>query len=202
MYSIGKFSQLIGKSVYTLRVWEKNGKLIPAYRTKGNQRMYSEAQLNEVLQIQAPSNKINVGYVRVSTNHQKDDLQRQYEMMELYLSKQGEEFKIIRDIGSGINYKKAGLKELLKLISNNQVDKLFISFKDRLVRFGFELIEEICNLHNVKIVVINSSEDKIDEQEMIEDIMNIIHIFSCKMNGKRSHINKKIIENLTKVNKN
>ena len=89
----------------------------------------------------------------------------------------------------------------MKLISNNQVDKLFISFKDRLVRFGFELIEEICNLHNVKIVVINSSEDTSDEQEMIEDIMNIIHVFSCRINGKRSHINKRIIENLIKANK-
>jgi len=201
MYSIGKFSQLIGKSVYTLRVWEKNKKLIPSYRTKGNQRMYSEEQLNEVLQIEKPKDKINIGYVRVSAPHQKDDLKRQSEMMEMYLSKQGEKFKIIEDIGSGINYKKKGLRELLNLVSSNQVSKIFISFKDRLVRFGFELIEEICRLHNVEIIIINSSSEKTDEKEMIEDIMNIIHIFSCRMNGRRSHINKKIIENLTKPNK-
>jgi len=198
MYSIGEFSKLIGKSVYTLRVWDKNKKLIPAYRTKGNQRMYSDAQLNEVLQISKPINRFNVGYVRVSANHQKDDLDRQYEMLEMYLNKQGEEFKIISDIGSGINYSKKGLKELLKLISQNKVNKLYISFKDRLVRFGFELIEEICKLHNVEIIVINKSEDKTDEQEMIEDIMNIIHVFSCRMNGKRSHINKKIVDSLQK----
>ncbi|SFV59965.1 Mobile element protein [hydrothermal vent metagenome] len=198
MYSIGKFSQLIGKSVYTLRVWEKNGKLIPSYRTKGNQRMYSEEQLHEVLQIEKPKNRINLGYVRVSAQHQKDDLVRQKELMELYLAKQGSEFKIISDIGSGINYNKNGLKELLKMVSNNQVSKVFIVHKDRLIRFGFELIEEICKIHNTEIVVINSSEDKTDEQEMIEDIMNIIHVFSCRMNGKRSHINKKLIEKLGK----
>ena len=110
--------------------------------------------------------------------------------------KQGKEFKIISDIGSGINYKKKGLKELLKLISTNQVDVLYISFKDRLVRFGYELIEEFCKLHNVEIKMINRSELKTDEQDMIEDIMNIIHVFSCRMNGKRSHINKKIMEKL------
>jgi len=198
MYSIGKFSQLIGKSVYTLRVWEKNGKLIPSYRTKGNQRMYSEEQLHEVLQIEKPKNRINLGYVRVSAHHQKDDLARQTELMELFLAKQGSEFKIISDVGSGINYNKNGLKELLKMVSNNQVSKIFIIHKDRLIRFGFELIEEICKIHNTEIVIINSSEDKTDEQEMIEDIMNIIHVFSCRMNGRRSHINKKLIEKLDK----
>ena len=198
MYSIGKFSQLIGKSVYTLRVWEKNGKLIPSYRTKGNQRMYSEEQLHEVLQIEKPKNRINLGYVRVSAHHQKDDLARQTELMELFLAKQGSEFKIISDVGSSINYNKNGLKELLKMVSNNQVSKIFIIHKDRLIRFGFELIEEICKIHNTEIVIINSSEDKTDEQEMIEDIMNIIHVFSCRMNGRRSHINKKLIEKLDK----
>ena len=196
MYSIGKFSQLIGKSVYTLRDWEKKGKLIPFYRTKGNQRMYSEEQLNEVLQIEQPKEKINIGYVRVSANHQKDDLERQEEIIELYLAKLGKEYQIISDIGSGINYKKRGLEKLLTMVSQNQVDTIYINFKDRLVRFGYELIEKVCQLHNTKIIIINKSEDKTDEQEMIEDIMNIIHVFSCRMNGKQSHINKKIMEKL------
>ena len=86
-------------------------------------------------------------------------------------------------------------------MSQNRVKTLYILHKDRLVRFGFELIEEVCKLHNTNIEIINQSEDKTDEQEMIEDIMNIIHVFSCRMNGKRSHINKKIVENLTKDTK-
>ena len=84
----------------------------------------------------------------------------------------------------------------LTLISTNQINTLYIVNKDRLVRFGYELIEKICKIHDVEIEIINQSELKTDEQEIIDDILNIIHIFSCRMNGKRSHINKKIIEKL------
>ena len=146
MYSIGKFAKLIGRSIVTLRSWDKQGKLIPAYRGTSGHRMYSEEQLNEVLQIVKPKEKINLGYIRVSAKHQNSDLDRQYELMEMFLMKQGKEFQIISDIGSGINYKKRGLKELLKLVSTNQIDKLYISYKDRLVRFGYELIEEVLKL--------------------------------------------------------
>jgi len=82
----------------------------------------------------------------------------------LFLAKQGKSFKIISDIGSGIDYSKSGLKELLKLISSNQVDTIYALYKDRLVRFGFELIEEFAKLHNTKIEVINQTENKIDEE--------------------------------------
>jgi len=198
MYTIGKFAKKLGVTVHTLRVWDKENRLKPEYVSNGGHRYYSEEQLKELipkLDVKK-ENKINIGYVRVSAKHQKDDLQRQYQVMELFLAQKGKSFKIISDIGSGINYKKKGLSELLTLISTNQVDTLYIVYKDRLVRFGYELIETICEIHNVKIEVINQSEVKTDEQEMIDDILNIIHVFSCRMNGKRSHINKKIMENL------
>lgn len=196
MFSIGKFAEKIGISVQTLRDWEKSGKLKPAYRSKGNHRYYSEEQLNDILQKRNSNKRINVGYVRVSANHQKDDLKRQYDLMELFLAKQGKEFKIIEDIGSGINYNKSGLKELLRLIATNQIDTIFVLHKDRLLRFGYELIEEFAKLHNTQIVIINKDEEKTDEEELVEDILNIIHVFSCKLNGKRSHINKRIISEL------
>lgn len=196
MYSIGKFAKLIGRSIETLRSWDKQGKLIPSYRSAGGHRMYSEKQLNEVLQIVKPKERFNLGYIRVSAKHQNSDLERQRDLMELFLMKQGKEFQIISDIGSGINYKKKGLKELLRLVSTNQIDTLYISFKDSLVRFGYELIEEVCKLHDVKIIIINKSDKKTDEEELVDDILNIIHVFSCRLNGKRSHINKKIIEKL------
>ena len=196
MYSIGKFAKLIGRSIETLRSWDKQGKLIPSYRSEGGHRMYSEEQLNEVLQIVKPKERFNLGYIRVSAKHQNSDLERQRDLMELFLMKQGKEFQIISDIGSGINYKKRGLKELLKLVSTNQIDTLYISYKDRLVRFGYELIEEVCKLHGVKIIIINKSNEQTNEEELVEDILNIIHVFSCRLNGKRSHINKKIMEKL------
>jgi len=196
MFSVGKFAKMVGVSTNTLRNWEREGKLIPL-RTNGNQRRYTQDQYNQMMQIKTNS-RINVGYCRVSAKHQEDDLDRQSELMEVYLTKQGKQYEVIKDIGSGINYNKNGLKRLLELVSQNRVETLYIVHKDRLVRFGFELIENICKLHNTKIEIINQSEDKTDEQEMIEDIMNIVHVFSCRMNGKRSHINKKLIENLTK----
>ena len=199
MFSVGKFAKMIGVTSGTLRNWERDKKLIPL-RTNGNQRRYTQEQYNQIMQIKQ-NERLNVGYCRVSAKHQQNDLVRQKEAMELYLAKQGVEYEILEDIGSGINYRKNGLKRVLELVSQNRVATLYILHKDRLVRFGFELIEEICKLHNTKIQIINQSEDKTDEQEMIEDIMNIIHVFSCQMNGKRSHINKKIIENLIKSTK-
>jgi len=198
MFTIGKFAKKLGVTVHTLRVWDKENKLKPEYVSSGGHRYYSEEQLKKLLpQLNVKQeNRINIGYVRVSAKHQKDDLQRQYQVMELFLAQKGRSFKIISDIGSGINYNKKGLSELLTLISTNQINTLYIVNKDRLVRFGYELIEKICKIHDVEIEIINQSELKTDEQEMIDDILNIIHVFSCRMNGKRSHINKKIMEKL------
>ena len=143
---------------------------------------------------------INIGYARVSTKEQENELKRQIDLLELYLVKQGKPFKIISDIGSGIDYSKQGLNELLKLISSNQVDTIYILYKDRLVRFGFKLIEEFAKLHNTRIEVMNQTEDKIDEEEFVEDIVNIVQIFSYifdhKSNGNKSDINKKIAQRL------
>jgi putative resolvase len=196
MYKIGQFSKLTGISISTLRMWDKKSILKPEFKTPRGERRYSEAQLQQVLQKKSDVSRINVGYARVSSKKQEDDLKRQIELLELFLAKQGKSFKIISDIGSGIDYSKSGLKELLKLISSNQVDTIYVLYKDRLVRFGFELIEELAKLHNTKIEVINQTEDEIDEEELVEDILNIIHVFSCKLNGKKSHINKKIAQRL------
>jgi Predicted site-specific integrase-resolvase len=196
MYKIGQFSKLTGISISTLRMWDKKGILKPEFKTPRGERRYSEAQLQQILQKKSDAPRINVGYARVSSKKQEDDLKRQIELLELFLAKQGKSFKIISDIGSGIDYSKSGLKELLKLISTNQVDTIYVLYKDRLVRFGFELIEEFAKLHNTKIEVINQTEDKTDEEELVEDILNIIHVFSCRLNGKKSHINKKIAQRL------
>jgi predicted site-specific integrase-resolvase len=203
MYPIGEFAKKIGKTVQTLRNWDKKGVLKPAYITQGKHRMYREEQVYEILQQSGlPAKRMNIGYARVSAKHQKEDLKRQEELLEMYLAKQGKSFKIISDIGSGINYSKKGIKELLKLVATNEADTVYIVYKDRLVRFGYELLEEFCRLHNTKLEIINQSEERSSEEELVEDILNIIHVFSCKINGKRSHINKKIIERLSHEIKN
>ena len=138
-----------------------------------------------------------IGYCRVSSNKQKDDLKRQVENMQLYLSAQGVPYEIITDIGSGINYKKKGLKELIKRITQNEVDKVVVLYKDRLLRFGFELIEYISSLYNCDIEIIDTTE-KTEQQELFEDMIQIVTVLSTKLQGKRANKAKKMIKELLK----
>ena len=133
------------------------------------------------------------GYCRVSTKTQK--LERQIENMKLYLTAQGKSFEIISDIGSGINYKKKGLKELIKRISQNKVEKVVVLYKDRLLRFGFELVEYIASLYNCDIEIIDNTE-KSEQQELVEDLVQIITVFSCKLQGKRANKARKLVREL------
>ena len=107
----------------------------------------------------------------------------------------GQPFEIISDIGSGINYKKKGLQELIRRISQNQVEKVVVLYKDRLLRFGFELIEYIASLYNCEIEIIDNTE-KSEQQELVEDLVQIITVFSCKLQGKRANKAKKLIREL------
>ncbi len=139
--------------------------------------------------------RITIGYCRVSSNKQKDDLERQIENMKLYLTAQGKPFEVISDIGSGINYKKKGLKELIKRISQNKVEKVVVLYKDRLLRFGFELVEYIASLYNCDVEIIDNTE-KSEQQELVEDLVQIIIVFSCKLQGKRANKARKLVKEL------
>ena len=194
-YSINEFSKILGVSAQTLRNWDKNGKLHPHHTSSNGYRYYSHEQLNQVMNIKPNLDRIVIGYCRVSSNKQKDDLGRQIEHMKLYLTSQGRPFEIISDIGSGINYKKKGLKELIRLISQNKVEKVVILYKDRLVRFGFELVEYIASLYNCDIEIIDNTE-KSEQQELVEDLVQIITVFSCKLQGKRANKARKLVKEL------
>ena len=199
-YSIHEFSKILGVSAQTLRNWDKNGKLHPHHTTASGYRYYSQEQLNEVLHIKPKNDRITIGYCRVSSKKQKDDLERQVENVRTYLLAQGQPFEIIRDIGSGINYKKKGLQELIKRISENKVEKVVILYKDRLLRFGFELVEYLALLHHCEIEVIDNTE-KTEQQELVEDLVQIITVFSYKLKGKRAHRAKKMMQELVQDDK-
>jgi predicted site-specific integrase-resolvase len=201
-YTIHEFSKLVGKTPQTLRNWNKKGLLIPHHTGANGYRYYSHEQLKQVLNIKEDKKpKVIIGYCRVSSYKQKDDLQRQVENMKLYLDKQNKNYEIIEDIGSGINYTKKGLRTLLRKIVNNEVEKVVVLYKDRLLRFGFELVEYIANLYGCEIEVIDSTE-KTEQQELVEDLVQIITVFSCKLQGKRANKARKMIEELTEVDKN
>ena len=194
-YSINKFAKILGITPQTLRNWDAKDKLHPHHTSSNGYRYYSQEQLNQVMNIKPNLDRIVIGYCRVSSDKQKDDLERQVENMKLYLTAQGKPYEIISDIGSGINYKNKGLKELIKRISQNKVEKVVILYKDRLLRFGFELVEYIASLHNCNIEIIDNTE-KTEQQELVEDLVQIITVFSCKLQGKHANKTKKLVKEL------
>ena len=178
-YSINEFSKILGVSAQTLRNWDSSGKLHPHHTSSNGYRYYSHEQLNQVMNIKPSLDRIIIGYCRVSSNKQKDDLGRQIENMKLYLTANGKPFEIISDIGSGMNDKKKGLKELIKRISQNKVEKVVVLYQDRLLRFGFALVEYIASLYHCEIEIIDNTEQS-EQQELVEDLVQIITVFSCK----------------------
>ena len=193
-FTINKFSKIVGVTPQTLRNWDKSGKLTPHHTGSNGYRYYSEEQLNQVLKIK-PKAKTVVGYCRVSSPKQKDDLERQIENVKTYLLAQGNPFEVISDIGSGINYKRKGLLELLERIMSDEVSKVVVLYKDRLSRFGFELIEYVASLHECEIEIIDNTQ-KTEKEELVEDLVQIITVFSCKLQGKRVHKARKLIKEL------
>ena len=196
MITISEASKLLGVTTKTLRTWESEGKLTPI-RTEGNHRRYT---LESILGSKSEK-QLTVAYGRVSTSEQKDDLKRQMQILELYCSSKGYDYELISDLGSGMNYKKKGLIRLIKLICSNQVDRLVISHKDRLLRFGSELIFMLCEIYGVEVCIINRSEDSTFEEDLANDVIEIITVFSARLYGSRSHKNKNIVDKLNEVAK-
>jgi hypothetical protein len=197
-YSIRKLSEMIDVSAQTLRNWEKSGKLIPDYKTSSGYRYYSQEQVDAITGNRTNiENRITIGYCRVSSAKQKDDLERQIQNVKAYLLAQGSPFEIIEDIGSGINYNKKGLLELLQKVIDHKVEKIVVLYKDRLLRFGYELFENIAKSYGVSIEIIDNTE-KTEQQELVEDLVQIMTVFSCKLQGKRAKKTKEMIKELVK----
>lgn len=157
--------------IKTLRDWDKQGK-IKTERTSGGDRRY----------IIEMSDERKICYCRVSSKKQEDDLQRQIEFMKEKFT----DAEIITDIGSGINFKRKGLKTILESAITGDCILLYIAHKDRLCRFGYDLIEWIIARTGGQIVVQN--EDSLSpEQELTRDLLTILHVFSCRMHGLRNY---------------
>ena len=190
LLSIGKFAKTVGVTTTTLRRMHQSGELIPAHISNGGTRYYSTEQLK--LFQSSNNERIVIGYCRVSTPSQKDDLETQVQNVKSYMYAKGYKFDIIKDIGSGINYKKKGLKELINRIENNEVSKVVILYKDRLIRFGFELIEYLCEINNVEIEVIDNSECS-KEKELTDDLIQVITVFANRLYVQHSKKTKRLI---------
>ena len=192
LLSIGKFAKMVGITPTTLRRMQQSGELIPYHISKGGTRYYSSEQLNRFLPKQTVEKPV-IGYCRVSTQSQKDDLETQVANVCSYMCAKGYKYEIITDVGSGINYNKKGLQQLLEKICNHEISKIVVLYKDRLVRFGFEMIEYLCELNDVEIAIIdNTAQSK--EQELTDDLIQIITVFANRLYGQRSKKTKKLID--------
>lgn len=191
--AIGEAAKTLGVSITTLRRWEEEGKLIPE-RTAGGQRRYDLAKIKPELFHAEPQDRKTIAYARVSSHDQKDDLERQKKVLEIYCAKQGWTFEIVADLGSGMNYNKKGLKRLLDEIIEGRVGRLVIAHKDRLLRFGAELIFAICEAKDVEVLIINKGVDTTFEEDLAKDVLEIITVFSARLYGSRSRKNQKLID--------
>ena len=197
-YSSKTVTQMLGVSAQTLRNWDKEGKLKPSYVKSNGYRYYSEDSILSYTQERKTKKNLNVvGYARVSSKKQIDDLERQVENIKQYMTRKYESYDIITDVGSGINYNKKGLLSLIEKINKKEIDVIVVLYKDRLLRFGFELIEYFAKLNNVKIEIIDNTMDKTQDQELVEDLFQIITVFSCKLQGKRKGKTKQLLSDFS-----
>ena len=192
-YSAKTVTQILGVTAQTLRNWDREGKLKPSYVKSNGYRYYSEDLILSYTQEKKTKKNLNIiGYARVSSKKQSDDLERQVNNLKTYLDTKNQNYEIITDIGSGINYKKPGLRKLIEKINKKEVDVIVVLYKDRLLRFGFELVEYFAELNNVKIEVLDKI-DKNQDQELVEDLIQIVTVFSSKLQGKRKKKTNEII---------
>lgn len=197
--SIGEAAGALGVSVTTLRRWEVNGKLIAAY-TAGGHRRYDLTKLRPDLYLVPDQlERRTVAYARVSSHDQKNDLERQKQVLELYCAQQGWNFEVVADLGSGMNYHKKGLKQLLLQILDGRVGRLVIAHKDRLLRFGAELVFAICKAKHVEVVILNQGQDTTFEEELARDVLEIITVFSARLYGSRSRKNQKLLHSMRRT---
>jgi putative resolvase len=196
---IGEAAEVLGVSISTLRRWEAAGKLVAEY-TAGGHRRYDLAKLRpELFRAAEAASRKTIAYARVSSHDQKDDLERQKQVLELYCARQGWMFDVVADFGSGVNYHKKGLKRLLNGILADEVGRLVIAHKDRLLRFGAELVFGICEAKKVEVVILNQGDDTSFEEDLAKDVLEMITVFSARLHGSRSHKNQKLLDGVKRA---
>ena len=192
VYRIHEMAEKLGVSIKTLQRWDNTGKL-PARRTPSNQRYYTEDQYLDYMgmSVEKPHRKV-VAYARVSSRNQKDDLKNQIDFIRTFANANGVILdECIKDIGSGLNYNRPKWNELLQAVMRDEIATIYVTYKDRFIRFGFEWFENLCKQHQTEIVVLNHEETSPD-QELVEDLTSIVHVFSCRLYGLRKY--KKVIK--------
>jgi predicted site-specific integrase-resolvase len=186
--STGKAAKLLGISVKTLQRWAREGRLIPVARTDSNRRLYTETQIRELIGLrqatQAPSKL--VAYCRVSSAAQKPDVANQRRVLEEFVVAKGlAGVEFIEEVGAGLNFKRKRFLALMDEIGRREIKTLIWAHRDRLTRFGFEWFEHDAKTNGCEGLVLNQ-ERLSPEQERVQDLMSIVHGFSCRLYGLRN----------------
>jgi len=184
-----EMAQKLGVSISTLQRWDREG-VLKAYRNPKNRRYYTEEQYLDYMGISDDKKRKVVAYSRVSNCNQKDDLNNQFNFIKNYCNANGiivDDY--ISDIGSGLNYNRKKWNNLLKQVMNNEIETIYITYKDRFIRFGYDWFENLCNQFDTQIVVLNDKTTS-PQQELVEDLISIIHVFSCRIHGLRKYKTK------------
>jgi putative resolvase len=188
--SIGELAVSLGVAIITLRRWHQAGLLLPACRTMGGHRRYDLMAVKNAMGLGLNTEKITVAYARVSSSDQADQLITQANRLERHCNeKKYPLIEVISDLGSGMNYKKKGLKKLILMILNRQVSRVVLVTKDRLLRFGSELLFSICDFFKVEVSILDADKESSKEQQLTEDLVEILTVFSSRMYGSRSRKN-------------
>lgn len=190
LYNVTEFADAIGKSVKTLQRWDRKG-ILQAYRSPSNRRYYTHTQYLEYMGEKGISEKVNVIYARVSTRNQTDDLQNQINFLKSFTINNGISISnIYTDYGSGLNYNRKNWNKLIDDCFDGKIDTIVISYKDRFIRFGFEWIESLLlRLTGTKILIAENV-CTTPQEELIQDLISIIHVFSCRVYGLRKYKKK------------
>lgn len=192
-------SKITGIPKFTLHSYAKKG-ILQTYRTPSNHFMFSKECLERLIHSDNIKEKQKIIYARVSTKKQEDDLERQV----LYLKSLYPDYHIIKDVGSGINWKRKGLQTILEYAMSGTLEEVVVAHRDRLCRFAFELIEHVLQRNGARITVLHEEEHKSPDTELAEDLLSIVHIFSCKEMGRRKYHkneeNKNVPEQTNKTN--
>ena len=188
--SIGKVCELLGISLSTAYRWIKSGKLKEEFRTLGNHRRFNLSSIHSQFIPTNNNNKLTLLYSRVSSHDPKQDLiTQQSKLLHFAQINRFNNIKLISDLGSGLNFKKSGLNQLLQLILTQQIQTLIINHKDRLLRFGSELIFKLCEFYHIKVIILEDKSLSFEES-LTHDVIELMTVFCAKLYGKRSHKNK------------
>ena len=190
IYKQKDFAELLGVSVKTLQRWDRDG-ILKANRTPTDRRYYTYEQYLQFKGVQTENDRRDtVIYARVSTKNQKDDLQNQVEFLKQFCNAKGMIVnQCIEDFGSGLNYNRKKWNQLLDEVMENKIKTIVISDKDRFIRFGYDWFEKFCEKFNTKIMIVNN-EALSPKEELVQDILSILHVFSCRLYGLRKYKNQ------------